>query len=160
VNLYDELVRLRDEQRQDRQGAPVVIRGRDLPWEVNPQGIMQWYMHPCLPNQALRTYLFFTQRIPPQSRSGRQRCQGGVVHFVWAGRGHTEIDGVRYSWKKGDVLQLPLRTNGVIFQHFNDSPDEDAVLIACEANTVHALGVDKGIGFEQLEEAPEYRQGM
>lgn len=158
MNLYDELLTIRDRQRKEFDGAPVVIHGRDLAQETNPQGMMQWYMHPSVSKQALRTFLFFVQEIPPSSRSGRQRHQGGVVHFVMAGKGHTEIDGVRFDWKKGDVIQLPIRREGVIFQHFNDSTEESARLVVCEANAVEALGVDKGSGLEQLDTAPEYRR--
>lgn len=157
MNYYDELIRLRDAQRADVADAPVVIKGKDLTAETNPQGIMKWYMHPAIPKQALRTLLFYVQEIPPQSRSGRQKQQGGVVYYAMAGHGYTTVDGVRCDWKKGDVIELPVRREGVIFQHFNDSPDETAVLVACEANDLQAVGVDKGSGFEQLDVAPEYR---
>jgi gentisate 1,2-dioxygenase len=159
VSLYDELMRQRDAQRADRQDAPVVVHARDLPWEANPQGLMRWYLHPSIPNQALRTYLFFVQRIPPAGRSGRQRCQGGSVYYVWRGRGHTVMDGVRHDWQQGDVVQLPLRTRGIIYQHFNDDPDGEALLVACDVNAVHALGVDRGSGLEQLEDAPDFGAG-
>jgi hypothetical protein len=48
-----------------------------------------------------------------------------------------------------------LRPDGVVFQHVNDSRGP-ARLIACEPNYLEALGTDRGSGFIQLENCPEY----
>ena len=73
------------------------------------------------------------------------------------GQGYTSIDGVKHSWKKGDVLNLPLRDEGIIVQHFNTSSSETAKFLAVEPNWFEATGVDRGCGFELMEEAPEHR---
>lgn len=119
---------------------------------------MRWYLHPAIEDVALRTLLFYHQEIPPGSRSGRQKCQGSIIFHVLEGQGYTVLDGIKHPWRAGDVINLPLREEGVVYQHFNTDPDQRVLLIGCEPNLVDALGVDKGSGFEELEPAPEYRQ--
>ena len=63
--------------------------------------------------------MVYQQEIPPGSRSGRVKFQGGQVIMILDGQGYTSIDGVKHTWKKGDVLNLPLRADGIIVQHFN-----------------------------------------
>jgi gentisate 1,2-dioxygenase len=153
---YDELIELRDQERERIAKSTVCIKEKELPWETNPQGIMKWYMHPNISSASHRFVVFYAQEIPPGSRSGKQKCQGGVVFVVAQGSGYSILDGVRHEWKQDDVLQIPIKAEGVIFQHFNASTDEPALLIAAEPNLVAATGVDRGCGFEQLESAPEY----
>jgi len=80
-----------------------------------------------------------------------------VVFVAVEGAGYTFIDEQRYDWKKGDLLQLPIKPDGVVFQQFNASESKPALLIAAEPNLVAATGVDRACGFEQLETAPEYK---
>ncbi|MBI2953581.1 MAG: hypothetical protein HYY30_04650, partial [Chloroflexi bacterium] len=157
-NLYDELIKIRDEQRQEKENAVFVVDGEDLPWEVNPQGIMRWYTHPEIKDTATRSLLVYVQKILPESRSGLLKFQGGQVIYFMEGKGHTVIDGVNFHWEAGDVLQLPMRWDGVVHQHFNDDPKTEAQLLCVQANFIHALGVDRGSGFEQLAACPEYQE--
>ena len=68
------------------------------------------------------------------------------------------MDGVKHYWEAGDVVQIPLIPLGVIYQHFNTDQKNPLVLISVEANTVAALGMDRGSGFEQIENCPEYEK--
>lgn len=158
-NLFDELLALRDAQRARTPKIPL-IKGSELPWEVNQHGVMRWYMHPTLDDTAHQWENMFEQRIAPGSKSGRQHQQGGGVFFVLSGSGETVINDTRHSWGKGDVVQLPILSEGVTFQHFNTDTEEEARLLYTEANLAHVLGVDRGCGFEQLAEAPEYTQRL
>ena len=124
LNLYDELLRLRDQQRQKQQQARSVVNGEDLPWEVNPQGRMKWYLHPAIGDTVIQTLIIYLQEIPPRSSSGKQKTQGGTVIFVVEGKGHTVIDDATHTWEKEDVVQIPIRHDGVFFQHFNDDTKE------------------------------------
>lgn len=155
-SLFDQLLELRDSQRQEQSTATRTVRGSDLPLEVNRHGLMRWYLHPATSGLATRALIYFIQEIPPASRSGKQRHQGDVVHYVLDGEGYTEIDGQPHPWAAGDVIVLPLKGEGVVFQHFNASPTRRARLISVQANLIDALGVDLGSGFEELEPAPEY----
>ena len=152
-NLFQELIELRDKQREQREDAVWLIKGETLPWEKNPIGKMRWYLHPNIDDTAIRTLQVYVQEIPPGGRSGRVQFQGGQVIYVWAGRGYTLLDGVRHPWEAGDVINLPLRTEGITVQHFNDDPDQAVRLICAEANFAQVLGVDRGVGFEVQENA-------
>ena len=91
-----------------------VVKEKDLPLETNQMGQMKWYLHPNLKDVVVNPMLVYQQEIPPNSRSGRIKFQGGQVLMILDGEGYTSIDGVKHSWKKGDVLNLPLRDDGII----------------------------------------------
>lgn len=158
LNLWDQLLQLRDEDRERKANSLTLIKGKDLPLEINKQGNMRWYMHPLKNDTCIKTMIIYSLEIPPGSKSGMVKYQGGQVIYVWKGKGHSVLDGVQHFWKAGDVVQLPLRPKGVVYQHFNDDPETTAVLFCVEPNTVDALGLDRGSGFEQLDECPEYKK--
>jgi hypothetical protein len=157
VNFWDALLALRDRQRDERRSAVQVVRLAELPLERNQQGLMRWYLHPAIRDTVLSTLMIYRQEIPPGGRSGRLKFQGGQVMLIIEGKGHTLLDGVRHAWEAGDVLNLPLRRDGIVVQHFNDDPEKPAVFLAVEPNLFAATGVDRGCGFEQLEPSPDYR---
>jgi hypothetical protein len=159
-NYWNELIALRDAQRQQRASAVQVVRRRDLPRETNAQGLMRWYMHPAIKDIALSPLSIFEQESPSRSRSGRLQFQGGQIIFVIEGEGYTVIDGVKHPWKTRDVLNLPLKKDGIIVQHFNTSEQLAARLLVVEPNLYAATTVDRGCGFEQLEPAPEARSAQ
>lgn len=158
TNYWDELLALRDRQRAERKGGMQVLKRRDLPLESNRQGLMRWYMHPEIKDTVLSTYLCFEQEIPPGGRTGRLKFQGGQVIYVIAGRGYTLLDGVKHPWEAGAVINLPLRRGGIVVQHFNDDAQAPARFLAVEPNLFACTSVDRGSGFEQLEDAPEFRR--
>lgn len=157
-NILEEFIELRDMQRQKISESIFLIDGEDLSWEVNQMGLVKWYLHPLIEDTAIHSLIFYTQKILPQSRSGKIRVQGGQVISIVEGKGYTILDGEKLSWEEGDVLQIPLRWDGVVFQHFNDDPVREAILTCVEPNFVHSLGVDRGSGFEVLEVAPECKK--
>ena len=158
INLWDQLLNLRDQDRDRKAKSITLIKGKDLPLEINKQGNMRWYMHPLKNDTCIKNMIIYSLEIPPGSKSGKVKYQGGQVIYVWKGQGYSVLDGVRHTWKAGDVVQLPLRPRGVIYQHFNDDDETTAVLVCVEPNTVDALGVDRGSGFEQLDACPEYKK--
>jgi len=157
VNLFDRLIAMRDLQRQRLAQTTFIIRGDELPWELNAHGKMQWYLHPCIAYAAVQTHLFYRQEIPAGSRSGVQRHGGDVLFYILEGEGYTEVDGVRHVWKSGDLMTLPIFPSGVVFRHVNTGP-APVRLICNERNLVHTTGVDRQSGFEELQPCPEYRQ--
>ncbi|MCC6889583.1 MAG: hypothetical protein IT536_13700 [Hyphomicrobiales bacterium] len=157
VNHWKELIALRDRQREQRKTAVQVVRLSDLPLENNEQGLMRWYLHPSITDTILSTLAIYRQEIPPGGRSGRLKFQGGQIMFIVAGRGHTVLDGVRHAWEAGDVLNLPCKRDGIVVQHFNDDPENTAVFLAVEPNLFAATSVDRGCGFHQLEQSPDYK---
>jgi gentisate 1,2-dioxygenase len=155
-NLYQELLDLRDTQRERFRNGLWLISEEDIPWEINRQGKMKWYLHPGLGDVCINTQLFYMQELPTGSKSGRIHFQGGQCILFLEGRGHTMLDGVRYDWESTDAMNVPLKTEGVVIQHFNESSTERALFVVSEANMTDTLGVDRGSGFEQLENCPEY----
>ena len=119
-------------------------------------GIYRWYLHPSLADSACNIFLFWVQEIPPGSRSGKQKHQGGRMHFVIEGEGYTVIDGQKCEWKAEDLLILPIKAGGVVFQHFNSDRSRPAKLAVAEFNWYDMGGVDLACGFEQLEDSPDY----
>jgi gentisate 1,2-dioxygenase len=157
-NLLAELIQLRDEQRKLQEKAVWLIKGKELPWEINQLGKMRWYMHPRLKTPCINTLTIFVQELPPGGRSGRMHHPGNQVIYIQEGEGYTVLDGEKYYWAKGDVVQLPLRVKGTVVQHFNTNTEKSARFIACEPNTFDSVGVDRGSGWEILEAAPEFRK--
>lgn len=154
MNLLDDLLRRRDEQRALRAGGRSVVRAKELPWEQNRFGKMRWYLHPGIEDTVVRNYIFYMMEIAPGGRSGRVKQQGDEVILVLEGRGWTTIDGVRHEWKAGDVVGLPLRQRGLVIQHFNADKHRAARFVSGRPNLIDPLGVDQGCGFEVLEDAP------
>jgi len=154
-NLLDWLFRLRDVQREQRGKGAWLIKGKDLPWEHNRQGKMKWFMHPALEDTCIRSMLFFEQEIPPGGKSGLQMTPGGHCMFILEGRGYTLLDGVRHDWQAHDIVQIPLRRDGVKVQHVNTDLRQPVRFVCAELNLLDTLGVDRGAALEQLEDAPD-----
>ena len=89
TNFWNELIKLRDEQRAERENAAQVVKRSDLPLEVNSQGLMRWYMHPAIKDVKLSTLAIYEQELPPRGRSGRLKFQGGQILFIVEGNGYT-----------------------------------------------------------------------
>jgi len=153
-NLLDWLFALRDHQREHQGKGAWLIRGNELKWEHNRQGKMKWFLHPALEDVAVRSMLVFEQEIPPGGKTGVQATPGGTCMYIIEGRGHTLLDGQRHDWQAEDVVQIPLRRDGVRVQHVNDDPRRPVRFIAAEVNMLDILGVDRGAAFEQIEDAP------
>lgn len=155
--LFDDLIQLRDEQRERNRTGRSVVRRESLPVEENEFGRMRWYIHPSIKDTLLSTLLFYEIEIPPGGRTGRLKVPGDEVLLLIEGHGYTLIDGVKHPWKAGDAMGLPIRPDGLIIQHVNEDPSLPARLVGARPNTIDSLGVDRGAGFEVLEAAPRQR---
>jgi hypothetical protein len=60
----------------------------------------------------------------------------------------------RYEWEAGDVIYIPPNT---IHQHFNADPERPVRLISATNRIYKACGLND---LEQLEDAPEYVEGL
>src|ERR1700691_2721657 len=65
TNHWDEILALRDRQREQYRNGIQVIKESELPLEVSKQGLMRWYLHPAIKDTVLSVLLFFQQEIPP-----------------------------------------------------------------------------------------------
>lgn len=156
-NLLNALMKTRDAWRNEQRKARNLVRGKQLRPEWTPQGKISWYLHPFIKDYSVRNLLIFVQEIPPGSRSGKQKHPGGLCHYILEGEGYTVVDGQKHEWEAGDAVVFPVKPQGITYQHFNSSPARPVRFVAGMPNWFDALGVDLGSGWEQLEEAPEYR---
>lgn len=156
-NLFDELIRLRDEQRRHLTGAMEVISSADIPVEVNQLARTQWYLHPNLHDSVINSLIVAVHSLEPGEASGKLLYQGGTVIFFLAGRGRTTLDDAVYEWQANDLLNVPIREPGVTIQHFNTGT-ETVSWVEASPNLVHSLGVDRGSGFEVLEPSTAYQK--
>ena len=154
-NLLEWLYQLRDRQRQHQRQGAWLIKGRDLPWEHNRQGKMKWFLHPALDNTSIRSMIVFEKEIPPGGRSGAQKTPGGSVLYILEGRGYTLLDGERHDWQAEDLVNIPIRAEGVVVQHVNADPRRPVRFVSADLNLVDILGVDRGAELEQIEAAPD-----
>jgi hypothetical protein len=154
-SLWDSIIqRAGDERARIASGRSVVNRGT-LESEVTPFGLLRWYLHNDLEEPVTRALYFFELEIPPGSRSGRLRHQGGIIHLVVEGHGHTMYGGERNEWEKGDVIAIPVRPEGMELQHFNDGGGPVRMVVSW-VNFDSALGPAGGVALEVTEAAPEY----
>jgi quercetin dioxygenase-like cupin family protein len=152
-NLLEWLYRLRDRQRQHQRQGAWLIKGRDLPWENNRQGKMKWFLHPALDNTSIRSMIVFEQEIPPGGQSGAQKTPGGSVLYILEGKGYTLLDGERHDWQAEDLVNIPIRAQGVVVQHVNTDPRRRVRFVSADLNLVDILGVDRGAELEQVKAA-------
>ncbi len=157
TTLLDDIFLRRNRWREYMSKARWIIKEKDQSLETNRMGIYRWYVHPSFDNVAMKSILFWVHEIPPGSHSGKQKFQGGRIHFVLEGRGYSLINGVRYDWGPEDVMISPIIAGGVVIQHFNSDPAHPAKLACAEHNWFDTLGVDMACGFEQLEDCPEWK---
>ncbi len=157
-NLLEWLYQLRDRQREHQRKGAWLIKGRDLGWESNRQGKMKWFLHPALNSTSIRSMIVFEQEIPPGGRSGAKNTPGGSVLYILEGKGYTLLDGVRHDWQAEDLVNIPIRSEGVVVQHVNTDPRRPARFVSADLNLVDILGVDRGAELEQIEAAPETTQ--
>ena len=157
TDLLDWLYDKRDKQRDLRGKGAWLIRGTDRPWEHNRQGKMKWFMHPALEDTCITSLLFAEQEIAPGSKTGVQMTPGGACIYILEGRGYTLLDGERHDWQAEDIVQIPLRRDGVRVQHVNTDLRRPVRFVQAELNLLDVLGVDRGAAFEQVEDAPDYQ---
>lgn len=157
-SYFEETIHRRDEWRERTKKAPKVIKGKEIPVDNNQMGEYRWYLHPAMSNIPVRSALFWVHEIPPGGCSGKQKNQGGRIHYVMEGRGYVEVDGVKHEWRKGDLVLIPIKPDGTVHQLFNADPVNPVRLAVFEPNWHDALGPDLGSGLEQLENSSSYRE--
>jgi gentisate 1,2-dioxygenase len=74
--------------------------------------------------------------------------------YILEGRGYTLLDGERHDWQAEDLVNIPIRAQGVVVQHVNADPRRRVRFVSADLNLVDILGVDRGAELEQIEAAP------
>jgi gentisate 1,2-dioxygenase len=156
ATLWDSLTDRARAERSRRGAAKNVVTRRELSVESTPFGLLRWYLNPHIPGISTQALYFCELEIPVGSRSGKLRHQGGIIQLVAAGQGCTEFDGRRHEWDTYDVIALPIRPEGVVFQHFNTG-DRPVRMIVSWPNLDSAIGPEMGVALEVLEPSPDYQ---
>lgn len=147
-----------------------VIRPREMPWEMAPQGILKHLFNSEMKTQ-METIDAYMQIIPPASHTGKHRHLAEECLYVLEGNGydlHVDCDVEitdsyhwvpqkevkRFEWEAGDVVYIPPST---IHQHFNANQDKPARIISATNRIYKFCGLND---LEQIESAPEYVKGM
>lgn len=155
--LWDSIARRGTIERERAANGRTTVHRGELPVDSTPFGRLRWYLHNDLKEPVTQALYFCELEIPAGSRSGRIRHQGGLVHLVVEGAGYTLFDDVEHEWEKRDCIALPVRPEGVVFQHFNNGTGPARMVIAWP-NLDSALGPEAGVHLEVLEPAPEYEE--
>ena len=153
--LFDNILRRAKEERGRAASGITTVRRSDLEPEMTPFGKLRWYLHNDLHEPTTRALYFCELEIPPGSRSGLLQHQGGIIHLVVEGSGYTRFDDEDHRWEKRDTIAIPIRPQGVQFQHVNDGTGPARMVITWP-NFDSALGPEAGVAMEVLEPAPEW----
>jgi quercetin dioxygenase-like cupin family protein len=117
-HLYEALV-----------NEPRVYSSRDIPWKGGP-GLYGKHVispHSTAVTQSIETHI---EVYAPGTFGQKHGHLNSAVFYVLKGRGHDVHDGRRIDWKAGDIMIVE---NGCVHQHFNDDPDESAILLVFKA---------------------------
>ena len=108
---------------------PRVYSSRDVPWKGGPQ---LFGKHVVSPQAAAVTHSIEThiEVYAPGAYGQKHGHLNSAVFYVLKGRGHDIHDGNRIDWKAGDAMIVE---NGCVHQHFNDDPDNEAILLVFKA---------------------------
>jgi gentisate 1,2-dioxygenase len=108
---------------------PRVYSSRDVPWKGGPQ---QYGKHVVSPQEAAVTQSIEThiEVYAPGAYGQKHGHLNSAVFYVLKGYGHDVHDGRRIDWKAGDAMIVE---NGCVHQHFNDDPDNEAILLVFKA---------------------------
>jgi hypothetical protein len=135
ANSYERVFARRARFRDQTTNGKVVMKGSDAPWENSRQGRLRYILWPGNWEQAsVPNWMIFIHDIHTSAdgitTSGQHRHQGGLGLFVIEGEGYTVVDDVRYDWKAGDFIMLPIKPDGCVHQHFAKHPNSNAKWLA------------------------------
>jgi gentisate 1,2-dioxygenase len=155
TNLFDDILARAAAERERVSKADMVATREGAPAELSQLGHLRWYLHPQIETAGTHAMYFAELTVPVGSRSGKWRHQGGIIHLVVQGTGHSTVNDDRHEWGPRDVIAVPPLPDGSVMQHVNDGTEEARILI-CFLNYDSALGPELGIEMEVLEAAPEW----
>ncbi len=116
--VYESCYAERTEFVELGKNGTILVREQDRDWELCRQGNIKPYLiRNQFPDTVLQDWWVFVHDIRKQS--GKHRHQGGLVLFVIAGEGSTEVNGERIDWEEGDLILLPFHPDGIEHVHFN-----------------------------------------
>jgi len=106
-----------------------VYPSKDVPWKGGPGQFGKSVISPQATGiiQSLESHI---EAYAPGAYGQKHGHLNSAVFYVLKGRGHDVHDGRHIPWKAGDVMIVE---NGCVHQHFNDDPEEEAILLVFKA---------------------------
>jgi gentisate 1,2-dioxygenase len=106
-----------------------VYSSADVPWKGGPGQYGKHIISPQASSviQSLETHI---EAYAPGAFGQKHGHLNSAVFYVLKGHGHDIHDGRTIKWKAGDVMIVE---NGCVHQHFNDSEEEEAILLVFKA---------------------------
>lgn len=142
------------EEQERRNQSPILIHGRDIAKELASHDDMVYLVDPRLGFNN-KTNRLWINHVPAGGEEGAGWKTVGHRHTVEAviywlsGHGYSIIDGIRYDWKAGDFICVPMFA---WHRHVNES-EERATKIA---STTGPLSMGLGQAIYEDERYPEY----
>jgi hypothetical protein len=146
MDLYGERVRRAEEER-------IVIKPQDQPVGQARQGYIRYYLHEAFEDCATSEWKVFAHQLT--TKSGKHTHQGGLALYVRKGEGYTVVNGVKYPWKAGDLILLPIMPGGCEHQHFNTHGEDASEWVAFIHLPWFAM---TGSEFRQREDSPDWKE--
>lgn len=152
--MYMELVRFGQEEKIRRKDSPVHVQREFYEADLPTSTSTIFLIDPRLGFNN-RTHRFWINRLPPGGQEGQDWKTLGHRHTVeaviyWlAGHGYSIIDGIRYDWKPGDIVCVPMFA---WHRHVNES-DDSAYYVA---STTGPLSMGLGQAVYEDERYPQY----
>ena len=108
---------------------PRVYSSRNVPWKGGPSLYGKHIVSPQHVNvtQSIECHI---EVYGPGAYGQKHGHLNSACFYVLKGHGHDIHDGRHIKWKAGDVMFVE---NGCVHQHFNDDPDEEAILLVFKA---------------------------
>ena len=108
---------------------PRVLSFQNKPWKGGPQHYSKAGITPgtTAVAQSIETHI---EAYGPGAYGQKHGHLNSAVFYVLKGRGHDIHDGRHIPWKAGDIMIVE---TGCVHQHFNDDPDNEAILLVFKA---------------------------
>lgn len=90
-----------------RQHRRAVVRFGELQWKQTPRRLLEAAYMGIEAGSPTRTIDATAHAIPPATTSTIHRHSWDAILFMTEGSGWTEVDGVRYDWRKWDAIHIP-----------------------------------------------------
>ena len=106
-----------------------MFSSKDVPWKGGPGHYGKSVISPQAVNitQSIESHI---EAYAPGASGQKHGHLNSAVFYVLKGHGHDVHDGRHIPWKAGDVM---LVENACVHQHFNNSKDEEAILLVFKA---------------------------
>jgi mannose-6-phosphate isomerase-like protein (cupin superfamily) len=108
---------------------PRVYSSKDVQWKGGPGHFGKSVISPqaAAVTQSIESHI---EAYAPGASGQKHGHLNSAVFYVLKGHGYDIHDGRHIPWKAGDVMIVE---NGCVHQHFNDSKDEEAILLVFKA---------------------------